>query len=365
MIGRAFEYLSRRIDGPLMAALALTIALGVTVVYSASGGSSVERLVGQFRNLGVALLAMWILAHVHPQLLMRLALPVYLVGLALLVGVTFFGEIRNGARRWLNLGFTTIQPSEIMKIAVPLALAWYFHRREEGLRLRDFAVAGVLLAVPFGLVLRQPDLGTAMLIGAAGFFVIFLAGLSWKIIVSIAVAGLASLPFLWSMLHDYQRQRVLTLLDPTTDPLGAGYHIIQATIAIGSGGVLGKGWLNGTQAQLDFVPERSTDFILAVYGEEFGLIGNIVLITLYLLIIGRGLMIAANASTVFSRLTAGAITLSFFVYAFVNMGMVTGILPVVGVPLPMISYGGTALLSILAGMGILMSISTHKQLVSS
>ena len=365
MIGRAFEYLSRRIDGPLMAALALTIALGVTVVYSASGGSSMERLAGQFRNLGVALLAMWILAHVHPQLLMRLALPVYLVGLALLVGVAFFGEIRNGARRWLNLGFTTIQPSEIMKIAVPLALAWYFHRREEGLRLRDFAVAGIILAVPFGLVLRQPDLGTSLLIGAAGFFVIFLAGLSWKIIVSAGVAGLASLPFLWSMLHDYQRQRVLTLLDPTTDPLGAGYHIIQATIAIGSGGVLGKGWLNGTQAQLDFVPERSTDFILAVYGEEFGLIGNIVLVTLYLLIIGRGLMIAANASTVFSRLAAGAITLSFFVYAFVNMGMVTGILPVVGVPLPMISYGGTALLSILAGMGILMSISTHKQLVSS
>ena len=365
MIGRAFEYLSRRIDGPLMAALALTIALGVTVVYSASGGSSMERLAGQFRNLGVALLAMWILAHVHPQLLMRLALPVYLVGLALLVGVAFFGEIRNGARRWLNLGFTTIQPSEIMKIAVPLALAWYFHRREEGLRLRDFAVAGIILAVPFGLVLRQPDLGTSLLIGAAGFFVIVLAGLSWKIIVSAGVAGLASLPFLWSMLHDYQRQRVLTLLDPTTDPLGAGYHIIQATIAIGSGGLLGKGWLNGTQAQLDFVPERSTDFILAVYGEEFGLIGNIVLITLYLLVIGRGLMIAANASTVFSRLTAGAITLSFFVYAFVNMGMVTGILPVVGVPLPMISYGGTALLSILAGMGILMSISTHKQLVSS
>jgi rod shape determining protein RodA len=219
--------------------------------------------------------------------------------------------------------------------------------------------------VPFGLVLRQPDLGTSLLIGAAGFFVIFLAGLSWKIIVSVGAAGLASLPFLWSMLHDYQRQRVLTLLDPTTDPLGAGYHIIQATIAIGSGGLLGKGWLNGTQAQLDFVPERSTDFILAVYGEEFGLIGNVVLVTLYLLIILRGLMIAANASTVFSRLAAGAITLSFFVYAFVNMGMVTGILPVVGVPLPMISYGGTALLSILAGMGILMSISTHKQLVSS
>jgi rod shape determining protein RodA len=365
VIGRVFEFITRRIDGPLMAALALTIALGITVVYSASGGGSWERLAGQFRNLGVALAAMWILAHVHPQVLMRLALPVYVAGVALLVGVALFGEIRNGARRWLNLGFTTIQPSEIMKLAVPLALAWYFHRREEGIKLRDYAVAGLLLAVPFGLVMRQPDLGTAMLIGAAGFFVIFLAGLSWKIIVSAAVAAAASLPFLWSMLHDYQRQRILTLLDPTTDPLGAGYHIIQATIAIGSGGVLGKGWLNGTQAQLDFVPERSTDFILAVYGEEFGLIGNVLLVALYILIIGRGLMIAANASTVFARLTAGAITLSFFTYAFVNMGMVTGILPVVGVPLPMVSYGGTALLSILAGMGILMSIATRKQLVSS
>ena len=365
MIGRAFDFLARRIDGPLMAALALTIALGITVVFSASGGASMERLVGQFRNLGVALAAMWILAHVHPQLLLRLALPLYLTGLALLVGVALFGEIRNGARRWLNLGFTTIQPSEIMKLAVPLALAWYFHRREEGLRMRDFAVAGLILAVPFGLVLRQPDLGTALLVGAAGFFVIFLAGLSWKIIISLGVAGLAALPFAWSMLHDYQRQRILTLVDPTSDPLGAGYHIIQATIAIGSGGVLGKGWLNGTQAQLDFVPERHTDFILAVFGEEFGLVGNVVLITLYVLIIARGLMIAANASTVFARLTAGAITLSFFTYAFVNMGMVSGILPVVGVPLPMVSYGGTALLSILAGMGILMSISTHKQLVAS
>ena len=365
MISRAFEILSRRIDGPLMAALALTVALGVTVVYSASGGGSFERVLGQGRNLAVALVALWIFAHIHPQLLMRLALPVYLAGLALLVGVALFGEIRNGARRWLNLGFTTIQPSEVMKIGVPLMLAWYFHRREEGLRLLDFAIAAVLLALPVGLIARQPDLGTALLIFASGFFVIFLAGLSWKVLGSMAVAGAASLPFLWSMLHDYQRRRVLTLLDPTQDPLGAGYHIIQATIAIGSGGVLGKGWLNGTQAQLDFVPERSTDFILAVFGEEFGLVGNVILVVLYLLIIGRGLMIAARASTTFSRLVAGAITLTFFTYAFVNMGMVTGILPVVGVPLPMMSYGGTALLSMLVGFGILMSISTHKQLVAS
>jgi rod shape determining protein RodA len=329
MISRIFDFLSRRIDGPLMAALALTIALGIIVVYSASGGSSLERAVGQGRNLAVAIVALWIFAHIHPQLLMRLALPVYVVGLGLLIGVALFGEIRNGARRWLSLGFTTVQPSEVMKIAVPLVLAWYFHRREEGLRMRDFALAAFLLVLP------------------------------------MVFAGAASLPFLWSMLHDYQRQRVLTLLNPMEDPLGAGYHIIQSTIAIGSGGILGKGWLNGTQAQLDFVPERSTDFILAVFGEEFGLVGNVLLIALYVLIIGRGFMIAASASTVFSRLAAGAITLTFFTYAFVNMGMVSGILPVVGVPLPLISYGGTALLSMLVAFGILMSISTHKQLVSS
>jgi len=365
VISRVFEILSRRIDGPLMAALALTIALGLTVVYSASGGSSVDRAVGQARNLGVALIALWIFAHIHPQLLMRLALPVYVAGLGLLIGVALFGDVRNGARRWLNLGFTAIQPSEIMKIGVPLVLAWYFHRREEGLRLRDFVIAAVILVIPVGLIARQPDLGTALLIFASGFFVIFLAGLSWKVIGSLAAAGAVSLPFLWSAMHDYQRKRILTLIDPMEDPLGAGYHIIQSTIAIGSGGILGKGWLNGTQAQLDFVPERATDFILAVFGEEFGLVGNVVLIVLYMLIIARGMMIAANASTVFARLTAGAITLTFFTYAFVNMGMVSGILPVVGVPLPMISYGGTALLSILVGFGILMSISTHKQLVSS
>jgi rod shape determining protein RodA len=365
MISRLFDIFARRIDGPLMAAIALTLALGATVVYSASGGLGAERIVGQARNMALALFALWLFAQVHPQVLMRIALPAYLAGLALLVGVALFGEVRNGARRWLHLGFATIQPSEIMKVAVPLVIAWYFHRREEGLRMRNFVFAAVLLIIPVGLIARQPDLGTALLIFASGFFVIFLAGLSWKVIGSMIAAVAVTVPFLWPMLHDYQRKRILTLLDPNEDPLGAGYHIIQSTIAIGSGGILGKGWLNGTQAQLDFVPERSTDFILAVFGEEFGLVGNIVLITLYILIIARGMMIAANASTVFARLTAGAITLTFFTYAFVNMGMVSGILPVVGVPLPMISYGGTALLSILVGFGILMSISTHKQLVSS
>jgi rod shape determining protein RodA len=365
MISRAFDLLTRRIDGPLMAALAIAFAVGLSVVYSASGGGSLDRVMGQARNLGVALVALWVLAQIHPQILMRLALPLYAGALVLLLGVAFFGEIRLGARRWLNLGFTTIQPSEIMKIAVPLALAWYFHRREESLRWYDYAVAGVVLAVPVALIARQPDLGTAVLVFASGFFVIFLAGLSWKLIISLGVVGAAALPFAWEMLHDYQRRRVLTLLDPMQDPLGAGYHIIQSTIAIGSGGILGKGWLNGTQSQLDFLPERSTDFIFAVFGEEFGLAGNAFLLLLYVLIIGRGLMIAANASTVFTRLSAGAITLTFFTYAFVNMGMVSGILPVVGVPLPLISYGGTALLSMLAGFGILMSISTHKQLISS
>jgi rod shape determining protein RodA len=365
MISRAFELLARRIDGPLMAAILLTSALGLTVVYSASGGGSLDRVLGQSRNLALALFALWLFAQVPPQTLMRLALPAYIAGLAILVGVALFGEVRNGARRWLNFGFTTLQPSEVMKIAVPLVLAWYFHRHEETLRLRDFVVAGVMLAIPVGLIARQPDLGTALLVFASGCFVIFLAGLSWKVIVSVAAAAGAAVPFIWPMLHSYQRNRILTLLDPMEDPLGAGYHIIQSTIAIGSGGILGKGWLNGTQAQLDFVPERSTDFILAVFGEEFGLVGTVALVALYVLIVARGMMIAANASTVFSRLTAGAVTLTFFTYAFVNMGMVSGILPVVGVPLPMISYGGTALISVLAGLGILMSIATHKQLVSS
>lgn len=366
MISRAFDLLARRIDGPLMAAILLTSALGLTVVYSASGGGTLDRVLGQSRNLALALLALWLFAQVPPQTLMRLALPAYVAGLALLVAVALFGEVRNGARRWLGFGSgLTLQPSEIMKIAVPLVLAWYFHRHEESLRLRDFVVAGVMLAVPVGLIARQPDLGTALLVFASGFFVIFLAGLSWKVIVPVVAAAAAAVPFVWPMLHSYQRNRILTLLDPMEDPLGAGYHIIQSTIAIGSGGILGKGWLNGTQAQLDFVPERTTDFILAVFGEEFGLVGTVALIVLYALIIVRGMMIAANASTVFSRLTAGAVTLTFFTYAFVNMGMVSGILPVVGVPLPMISYGGTALISVLAGLGILMSISTHKQLVSS
>jgi len=359
---RLFAYLGRHVDSYLMAAAGALLVVGLITLYSASG-ESFSRLGAQLGNIAVALTIMWIVANVPPHYLLRLALPVYLIGLGLLIGVALFGEVVNGARRWLHVGVTRIQPSELMKIAVPLALAWYFDRYEAVLKLRDFAVASVMLLVPVLLVAKQPDLGTALLIAAAGFFVMFLAGLSWKILAGLSAAALASLPLLWTLMHDYQRQRVRTLLDPTQDPLGAGYHTIQAAIAMGSGGFFGKGWLNGTQAHLDFLPERSTDFIFAVFSEEFGLFGNVILCTLFLFVIGRGLFITYNAPTLFTRLTAGAITLTFFTYVLVNMGMVSGILPVVGVPLPLISYGGTSLVSVLFGIGILMSIHTHKRLV--
>ncbi len=297
--------------------------------------------------------------------MMRLAVPAYLVGLALLLAVALGGDVVNGARRWLHVGVTRFQPSEVMKLALPLMLAWYFHRNEGTLRLRDFALAALLLLVPVAFIVRQPDLGTAALVAAAGFCVIFFAGLSWKVLGMLGGLGVAALPLAWGFLHDYQRRRILTLLDPSTDPLGAGYHIIQSTIAVGSGGAWGKGWLNGTQAHLEFIPERHTDFIFAVFSEEFGLIGNLVLLTLYALLIARGLMIAANAATVFARLLAASISLMFFTYAFVNMGMVSGILPVVGVPLPFLSYGGTALLTLFIATGILMSVQRHRQLVQS
>ena len=361
---RLRERLVEGIDGPLFAlALALT-AIGMAALYSASYENA-ARLAAQLGNLAVALVAMWLVAQIPPQTLLRLAVPAYVVALALLLGVALAGEVVNGARRWLNLGIGRFQPSEMMKIAMPLMLAWFFHRHEDSIRLRDFALAAVLLAVPVLLVARQPDLGTALLIACAGFSVIFFAGLSWRVLAGLGVLVLAALAPLWGMLHDYQRRRVLTLLDPTTDPLGSGYHIIQSTIAVGSGGISGKGWLNGTQSHLEFIPERHTDFIFAVYSEEFGLIGNMVLLILYALLIGRGLVIAANAATLFARLMAGAVTLMFFTYAFVNMGMVSGILPVVGVPLPFLSYGGTALLTLFIGAGILMSVQRHRTLVQT
>ena len=341
-------------DGPLALIVFLLLSVGLITLYSA-GINFPGRVEDQLRNILVAFIVMWIAAIVSPQTLMRFAVPIYTIGVALLIAVAMFGMIKKGARRWLNIGMV-IQPSEIMKIAMPLMLAWFFQKREGMIRWHEFLVAGVLLAIPTALIIKQPDLGTAMLVLAVGFYVIFLAGLSWKVLIGLIIAGAASLPLVWSMLHDYQRHRVMTLLDPTTDPLGKGFHIIQSTIAIGSGGLTGKGWLNGTQSHLEFIPERTTDFIFAVFSEEFGLIGNIVLMVLYLLLIGRGLIIAANAPTFFARLLAGAVTLMFFTYAFVNMGMVSGIIPVVGVPLPFMSYGGTAFVTLGLGVGILMSI---------
>ena len=363
-VRRIGERVFEGIDGTLLALVLVLSMLGLAALFSATFESP-SRLIAQLINLGVALVAMWLVAQVSPQTMMRFAIPAYVVGVALLVAVALFGDIVNGARRWLNIGVARFQPSEMMKLALPLMLAWYFHKHETALRLRHFAVAAIIMLVPFGLIVRQPDLGTAMLVGAAGFFVIFFAGLSWRVIGTLGAIGLALLPVAWGFLHDYQRRRVLTLLDPTSDPLGAGYHIIQATIAVGSGGLWGKGWLNGTQAHLEFIPERHTDFIFAVYSEEFGLVGNIVLLVLYFLLVARSLMIAANAATVFARLLAGSIALMFFVYAFVNIGMVCGILPVVGVPLPFLSYGGTALLTLFITVGVLMSVHRHRKLVQT
>ena len=352
------------IDPPLFLIILTLTMLGFAALFSASLDNP-GRVFNQLVSLSIALVAMWVTAQITPQALMRFAVPAYVAGVALLLAVALFGDIVNGARRWLHVGVARFQPSEMLKIALPMMLAWYFHRREATLRLRDFIMAGLLLAVPVGFILRQPDLGTASLVGAAGFYVIFFAGISWRLLGGLAALFVAALFPLWGLLHDYQRRRVLTLLDPTQDPLGAGYHIIQSTIAVGSGGISGKGWLNGTQAHLEFIPERHTDFIFAVYSEEFGLIGNLVLLLLYVLLIGRGLVIAANAATVFARLIAGSMTLMFFTYAFVNMGMVSGILPVVGVPLPFLSYGGTALLTLFIGAGILMSVQRNRKLVQT
>jgi rod shape determining protein RodA len=359
MLRRLWFKLADPIDTTLMTVSGLLLLLAFALMASASP----ERMTAQLLNTAAALVVMRVVAQLPPQRLMHLALPIYVVGIVLLIAVALVGDVSKGARRWLNLGFMRAQPSELLKIAMPLMLAWYFQKRETMVRLRDYAIAAALLLVPVGLIAKQPDLGTAILVFAAGFYVIFLAGLSWKVIMGLVLSGLAAAPLAWNFLHDYQRARIMMLLDPEKDPLGKGFHIIQSTIAIGSGGVLGKGWFHGTQAQLEFIPERHTDFIFAVLSEEFGLVGNVVLLLLYALLIGRGLVIAANAPTVFTRLLAGSITMIFFTYAFVNMGMVSGILPVVGVPLPLISYGGTALVTLFLGIGILMSIHKHRMLV--
>ena len=363
-VRRLAARLTEGIDATLLVLLLSLTMLGLAALFSATYENP-ARLLGQCANLAIALSAMWLVAQVPPQKLMRLAVPVYAVGLGLLLAVALFGEVVNGARRWLDVGVGRFQPSEMMKLALPMMLAWYFHQKESTLRLRHFATAALLLGVPVAMIARQPDLGTAVLVSAAGFYVIFFAGIGWRVLGGLALLLAASLFPLWHVLHDYQRRRILTLLDPTQDPLGAGYHILQSTIAVGSGGISGKGWLNGTQAHLEFIPERDTDFIFAVYSEEFGLIGNVALLALYALLIGRGLMIAASAATVFARLLAGSVALIYFTYAFVNMGMVSGILPVVGVPLPFLSYGGTALLTLFIGAGILMSVNRYRKLVQT
>ena len=363
-------------DGPLSLAVLLLAFAGMLTMYS-SGFDHGTRFVDHGRNMLIAGTILFIVAQVSPQRIMSFAVPVYVAGVALLIAVALFGITKKGATRWVNVGIT-IQPSEILKIGLPLMLAWWFQKREGQLRPLDFMVAAVLLAVPVGLIIKQPDLGTALLVLFAGIAVIFFAGLPWKLIAPPVILGLIGLVLIvifgdplcedgvnWRVLHEYQRQRVCTLLDPTRDPLGKGFHIIQGMIAIGSGGVFGKGFMQGTQTHLEFIPERTTDFIFAAYSEEFGLLGNVLLIAAYSFLILRGLMIALDAPTMFSRLLAGAVTSIFFSYSFVNMGMVSGILPVVGVPLPFISYGGTAMVTLGLGLGILMSIAKSKRLMQT
>ncbi|MBH2019306.1 MAG: rod shape-determining protein RodA [Burkholderiales bacterium] len=363
-------------DGLLAFAVFLLACAGLLIMYS-SGYDHGTRFADHGRNMAIAGAIMFVVAQVPPQRLMVFAVPLYVTGVALLVAVLAFGITKKGARRWLNVG-VVIQPSEILKIAMPLMLAWWFQKREGQLRPLDFVVGLVLLALPVGLIMKQPDLGTSLLVLAAGLAVIFFAGLSWKLILPPVLLGVVGISLIvwyepqlcadgmrWPVLHDYQQQRICTLLDPSRDPLGKGFHIIQGMIAIGSGGVFGKGFMAGTQTHLEFIPERTTDFIFAAYSEEFGLIGNLLLISGFLFLIFRGLAIAMDAPSMFSRLLAGALTMIFFTYAFVNMGMVSGILPVVGVPLPFISYGGTAMVTLGLAIGMLMSIAKSKRLMQT
>jgi rod shape determining protein RodA len=365
--------LFRGFDGWLMLLVLMLAGAGLVAMYSA-GHDHGTRFVDHGRNMLIAGGILFLVAQIPPQRIMAFAVPLYLAGVALLVAVALFGITKKGAQRWVNVGIV-IQPSEILKIAMPLMLAWWFQRREGQLRPLDFAVAGLLLAVPVGLIMKQPDLGTSLLVLASGLSVIFFAGLPWKLVLPPVLLGLAGIALLvvmgddwcadgvrWPVLHDYQQQRICTLLDPTRDPLGKGFHIIQGMIAIGSGGVFGKGFMAGTQTHLEFIPERTTDFIFAAYSEEFGLLGNLYLVVGFLLLVWRGLAIAVGAGTLFGRLMAGAVAMIFFTYAFVNMGMVSGMLPVVGVPLPFVSYGGTAMVTLGLALGILMSIARAQRL---
>lgn len=367
----AFWRIVRAIDWPLMLLLGLLSFIGLLVMHSAVGGTD-WRYADQSRYFVYALIVMWVVALIPPAWFARLSPAGYVVGLCFLLAVEFFGETSKGATRWLDLGFVRIQPSELMKIALPMALAWYFQRREGKVVWYDFLVVGVAIVVPFLLIVRQPDLGTALLVALSGFFVMYFAGLSFKLLVPIALVGLVGIGLVvanqdvlcapqtdWVVLHDYQKGRVCTLLDPTRDPLGKGFHTIQSTIAVGSGGLYGRGYMNGTQAQLDFIPERTTDFIFAVFAEEFGLFGALSLLFLFALLIMRGLFIAARAGNTYGRLLAGSLSMIIFIYVFVNIAMVIGLLPVVGVPLPLFSYGGTALLTMAVALGLLMGVSSH------
>jgi rod shape determining protein RodA len=350
------------IDAPLLFALAGVSTLGLIVLYSA-GGEDMLLVQRQMLRLGIAFGTMIAVAQISPDVLQRLTPWVFTVGILLLFAVLIGGTISGGAQRWLDLYFVRFQPSEMMKLAVPMMVAWYLADVRLPPNRFQLLASGIMIAVPMLMIAKQPDLGTALLIASAGFFVLFLAGLHWRIMIFLIVLTGAAAPLIWHYMHDYQRQRVLTFLSPETDPLGSGYHIIQSKIAIGSGGLFGKGWLNGTQSQLDFLPERSTDFIFAVLAEEFGFIGVLVLFAFYVFIVVRGILIAIQAQDTYTRLLAGSLTMTFFVYIIVNTGMVTGILPVVGLPLPAISYGGTSIVTLMAGFGILMSIQTHRKLL--
>ncbi|QWD88881.1 rod shape-determining protein RodA [Polynucleobacter sp. MWH-CaK5] len=370
------DFLWSGLDKTLGLIVLALVAISIVTFISATSGTHVQ-FVDQARNLIVSIGLMLIVSRIPPKWLEKSAIWIYTIGIALLLAVAAFGLIKKGARRWVNIGIV-IQPSEIMKIAMPMMLAWYFQRREGVLKTWDYGVAALLLILPVALIGRQPDLGTALLVMASGLYVIILAGFPWKYIIPVVGVGTLGILLIiifggyicepevkWYILHEYQKNRVCTLLNPSSDPLGKGFHTIQSIIAIGSGGLFGKGWLNGTQAHLEFIPEKHTDFIFAVFAEEFGLLGNIILLALFVALIQRGLAIASNAPTLFTRLLGGAVTMIFFTYAFVNMGMVSGLLPVVGVPLPFISYGGTALVTLGIGVGILMSIHRYRRLVQS
>lgn len=347
------------IDWPLFIGLLVLSVIGLAMTYSASGGDTAV-LKSQGIRLAIGIGILFIIAHISSQTLRQAAPILYGVGVVLLIAVLVVGASGKGAQRWLDLRVIRFQPSEILKLAVPMMIAWYAHEKILPISKRTVAMCAFIIAVPAFLILRQPDLGTAILVASAGVFAVFLAGVSWKLIASVAIAGVAAMPLAWHWLHDYQKQRVLTFLNPESDPLNTGYHIIQSKIAIGSGGPWGKGWMNGTQSQLEFIPESSTDFIFAVFAEEFGFFGVIALIAAYLFVVFRGLTLAVNATETFNRLLIGSMTLTFFVYFFVNAGMVCGLLPVVGVPLPLISFGGTSMVTLMTGFGIMMSLSSHQ-----